>query len=120
VEAERLSNAGGGLALAELWHALGERDRAIEHALRAHQWSVADGEPYVQRYWLDRTRALLADLGVPLPDVPRYDPAKAHIFSFEAELRVFIDKLKAKRSAAKQTTKAAEPTTAIMQAPQEG
>lgn len=98
-EAERLSEREGGiLAIAELWYSLGERARAVEHALRAHKWYVAEGEPYVQRYRLDRTRALLTDLGEPLPKVPRYDPGKAKTYPFEADVRAFIDKLNAQRA----------------------
>jgi hypothetical protein len=75
-EAERLTAAmnkatKGALALAELWHTLGERNAAVEHALRAHRWAAAEGEPYVHRYYLDRARALLGELGVTLPEVPR-------------------------------------------------
>ena len=107
-EAERLSKTGWGtLALAELWWKLGARDRAVEHALRAHKFYVSDGEPYLWRYRLDRTRALLAELGVPLPEIPKYDPAKAKIYPWEKDVRAFIDKLKAKRKRAQ--TKKSEP-----------
>ena len=52
-EAERLSKADrGNLAVSELWCELGERDRAVEHALRAHKFYVSDGDPYVLRYYL--------------------------------------------------------------------
>jgi hypothetical protein len=98
-DAERLSKAedNAALAVAELWHALGERDRAVKHALRTHRWAVADGEPYVHRYYLDRTRALLADLGAELPKVPRYDPSKTTPYPWEQDVRAFIDRLRAKR-----------------------
>ena len=69
-EAERLSKAGSNsIAVAELWHELGDRDRAIHHALRAHEGYVGDGEPFVFRHLLNRTRALLTELGAPLPEV---------------------------------------------------
>ena len=117
-EAERLStSAGGTLALAELWRELGDRDRAVEHALRAHRWAVADGEPYVHRYYLDRTRALLAGLGAALPEVPRHDPAKTPPYPWETDVRAFIAKLRADReakeaAAAKQAAEAKATETA--------
>jgi tetratricopeptide (TPR) repeat protein len=97
-EAERLSKTNGGsLAVAELWRALGERDAAVEHALRAHSWAVADGEPHVHRYYLDRTRALLTELGAPLPEVPRYDPSGAPRYPWEKDLRALIEQRRAER-----------------------
>jgi tetratricopeptide (TPR) repeat protein len=93
-EAERLSKAGGSIAVAEFWRELGDRDRAVDHAQRAHEWYVGDGEPFVFRHLLDRTRALLAELGAPLPEVPKYDPAKAKIYPWEKDVRAFIEKLK--------------------------
>ena len=108
-EAERLSKAPEELAfaLAELWRELGDRDRAVEHALRAHRWAVADGEPYVRRYELDRTRALLAGLGADLPEVPRHDPAKTPPYPWEADVRAFIAKLRAEREAEAEEAKQA-------------
>jgi tetratricopeptide (TPR) repeat protein len=100
-EGERLGKAGdeAALAVAELWRELGDRDRAIEHALRAHRWAVADGEPYVHRYELDRTRALLTEHGAELPEVPRHAPATVKPFPWEKDVRAFIDKLRAEREA---------------------
>lgn len=99
-EAERLGKrVPHNVAVAELWRELGEREKAIAQGLRAHRWAVADGEPYVFRYELDRARKLLTDLGEPLPEVPRYDPAKAEVFPWEADVRAVIDKLNAERAA---------------------
>jgi tetratricopeptide (TPR) repeat protein len=98
-EAERLSKAGPrSIAVAELWRELGDRDRALDDALRAHQRYIGDGEPFVFRRHLDRTRALLTGLGAPLPEVPKYDPAKAKIYLWEKDVRAFIEKLKAERA----------------------
>ncbi len=97
-EAERLSKAGpGSIAVAELWRELGDRDRAVDHALRAHKRSVGEGEPFVLRDHLDRARALLTELGAPLPEVPKYDPANAKIYPWEKDVRDFIEKMKAER-----------------------
>jgi tetratricopeptide (TPR) repeat protein len=98
-EAERLNKAGfNSTAVAELWRELGDHDRAVDHALRVHKWYVGDGEPFVLRHHLDRTRALLTELGAPLPEVPKYDPAKAKIYPWEKDVRAFIEKLKAERA----------------------
>ena len=84
-EADRLSKtedkAAG--AVADLWSALGERNLAVEHGRRAHRWAVADGEPYVRRYDLERVRALLTSLGAALPEVPKYDPSTAITYAWE-------------------------------------
>lgn len=106
-EAERLSKAAPrSIAVAELWRELGDRDRAVDHALRAHEKYIGDGEPFVFRHHLDRTRALLTELGAPLPAVPKYDPAKAKIYPWEKDVRAFIERLKAER--AEQERKEAE------------
>jgi tetratricopeptide (TPR) repeat protein len=98
-EAERLSKMNdNSIAVAELWRELGDPDRAIDHALRAHELCVGDGEPFVFRHYLDRARALLSELGAPLPEVPKYDPAKAKIYPWEKDVRAFIEKLKAERA----------------------
>jgi hypothetical protein len=104
-EAERLSKVdSGSLAIAELWHELDQRDCAVKAALLAHERYASEGEPYVNRYYLDRTRALLTKLGVTLPEVPKYDPAKAKIYPWEKDVRAFIDKLKAERKKKEQST----------------
>lgn len=97
--AERLSDSGQDNALAELWHELGDHDRALVHARRAHEWAAQDGEPYVHRYWLNRIRALYAKMGVDPPDVPTYDPAAHPPFAWEADVRALIEKKKAERAA---------------------
>ncbi len=98
-QAERLSEKkGSAIAVAEIWRELGENDRAIEYALRAHAWAAADGEPYVYRYDLDRARTLLVDLGALLPEVPRHDPSRSKPFPWENDIRVFIEELRTKRA----------------------
>lgn len=51
-------------------HAIGEPDEARTRALAYYEWAWADGEPYVNRYDLERARALLATLGVEEPSLP--------------------------------------------------
>jgi hypothetical protein len=90
--------------LARLWQALGELHQAKHHALAAYTLSWADGEPYVFRYELSKATELLHELGVPLPNLPPYDPAKDEPFPWEADLRAFIATRRAEQ-AAKQTAK---------------
>jgi hypothetical protein len=96
-EAERLDGDDkiAALALAELWSDLGEPDCAIAAALRAHEWAVAAGEPYVYRHELDQARALLEKFGAQLPDIPTCDPASATPYPWEDDVKGLIEKLKA-------------------------
>jgi tetratricopeptide (TPR) repeat protein len=98
-DAVRLDHEPGrpALAVAELWQELGETERAIAAALRAHEWAVADGEPYVFRYELNRSRALLEGLGTEPPRVPEYDPTSDPPFDWEADVRKMIEELEARR-----------------------
>jgi hypothetical protein len=83
------------LALAELWHAVGDAVEATRHALAAYRWAWADGEPYVHRYELDRAVALLERLGAEIPELPPYDPAKDPRLPWEDEVAEAIEKLRA-------------------------
>ncbi len=98
-EAERLSNAGwlDELALAELWLAIGNQEQAKKHALAAYKVAWADGEPYVFRYELNKATALLHQLGVPLPQLPPYDPAKDIPFPWEAQVEALLEKERRER-----------------------
>lgn len=83
--------------LALLWQAIGDLDQAKHHALAAYKRAWADGEPYVYRYELTRATELLNELGVSVPDLPPYDPAKDEPFPWEAEVRAVIEKLRAEK-----------------------
>lgn len=85
------------LQLAELWAELGDRKRAIEIALRTHDFYVGQGEPYVDRWWLNRTRNLLTSLGEPLPEIRQYNPASDPPEPWEAEVREFFEKVRKER-----------------------
>jgi hypothetical protein len=76
--------------LARLWQTLGDLNQAKHYALAAYTLSWGDGEPYVFRYELTKATELLHELGVPLPILPPYDPAKDEPFPWEADLRDFI------------------------------
>jgi len=85
--------------LARLWQTLGELNQAKHHALAAYTLSWADGEPYVYRYELTKATELLHELGVPLPNLPPYDPDKDEPFPWEADLRAFIATCRADQAA---------------------
>ena len=85
--------------LARIWQALGDLNQAKHYALAAYTLSWADGEPYVFRYGLTKATELLHELGVPLPNLPPYDPAKDEPFPWEADLRAFIATRRAEKAA---------------------
>ena len=100
-EAERLANAKrpAHRPLAELWLAIGDHEQAKKHALAAYKWAWADGEPYVHRYELNQSQALLEKLGVEIPKLPSYDADKDEKLPWEDEVAAAIDKLRAKNEA---------------------
>jgi tetratricopeptide (TPR) repeat protein len=95
-EAEQLSSRKdpNHLVLAELWLAIGDKDEAKKHALKAYQTAWADGEPYVFRDNLNKARALLEKLGADVPLLPPYDPAKDEKFPWEDELETALEELR--------------------------
>jgi hypothetical protein len=108
-EAEQLGqlNNPAHQALAELWLAIGDREQAKKYALVAFRAAWADGEPFVYRYELDKSRALLEQLGAEIPDLPPYDPAKAEKLPWEDAVVDAIKELRAEK-AAEAARKAAE------------
>ncbi len=86
-------------ALAKLWIAIGDHERAKKHALAAYESSWADGEPYVFRHALTRAKALLEQIGEKTPDLPHYDPDKQEDFPWERELRAALAELRAEKKA---------------------
>ena len=107
-EAEQLARARklAHLPLAELWLAIDDGEQAKKHALAAYEWAWADGEPYVRRYELNKAHALLEKLGVEIPKLPPYDPARDEKLPWEDEVAAAIDKLRVEKEA----RKAAEET----------
>ncbi len=102
-EAEQLAEASyiNSLALAELWLAIGDPKQAKKHALAAYHRAWADGEPYVRRYELNKATALLTQLGVEIPNLPPYDPAKDEKFPWEDKVAAAIENLRAEKEAEK-------------------
>ncbi|MFD9699746.1 DUF4062 domain-containing protein [Lentzea sp. NPDC059081] len=84
----------GHALLPDLWIAAGEPERAVRPAIRAHRFAWADGEPYVRRYSLNHASRILEELGVPVPTLPPYDPAKDPELPCEAAVRAYLDKVR--------------------------
>lgn len=91
------------LALARLWLAIGDREQAKKHAVVAYQRAWADGEPFVRRYALNKSRALLDQLRAEIPNLPPYDPAKDEKLPWEDAVVAAIENLRAEKAAAKKT-----------------
>ena len=85
--------------LAELWLAIGDPVRALQHAKRALRWAWADGEPWVRRFELDRARELFERMGEEPPELPPFDPEKVRRFDWEPEVERAIERLEAKNAA---------------------
>lgn len=81
--------------LADLWMAIGDPEQAKRHALAAYQWACADGEPYVHRYELEKSGALLIQLGVEIPAIPHYDATKDDKLPWQDAVAAAIAKLRA-------------------------
>jgi hypothetical protein len=84
-------------ALAELHFAIGNQEQAKKHAFAAYEWAWNDGEPYVQRYVLNKATTLLKQLGAEIPKLPPYDPSKDRKLSWENEIAEAIEKLRSQK-----------------------
>jgi len=82
---------------AEIYSQLGDKEKAKEFGLRAYKWAWADGPPHIHWWELERSKRLLAQLGVPEPKLPPFDPSKVEPIPFEAEIRAAIEKLKGEK-----------------------
>jgi hypothetical protein len=82
---------------AKVYLTLGEPEKAKEHALEAYKEAWGDGPPYSTWWLLERAKKVLDALGEPYPEMPPFDPEKVEPIPFEAEIRAFIEELKAKR-----------------------
>jgi hypothetical protein len=85
------------LALAELWLAIGDTNKAEKHAIAAYKEAWADGEPYVWRYQLTKARTLLNKLNLEVPNMPPYDPVKDEKLPWEDKLDAAIEELRAEK-----------------------
>jgi hypothetical protein len=85
--------------LAEIWLSIGDHEQAEKHALLAYRESWADGEPYVDRYELNKATALLEKLGVEIPNLPPYDPNNDEKLPWEDKVAAAIEKLRLEKAA---------------------
>lgn len=86
------------VGLAELWYLVGDRPRALKYASLAYKRAWGDGEPYVDRYWLNKATALFETLGEPVPVLPPYDPAKVELEPWEEKVIAAIEEMKREKS----------------------
>jgi hypothetical protein len=98
-EAERLAGQRklSHLYVAMLWRAIGDHAQAEKHALAAHKWAWADGEPYVNPYEVTRSAELLREMNVPIPSLPPYDAATDEPFPWESAVRAAIEELRRRK-----------------------
>jgi len=88
--------------LALLWQAVRGLEQAKHHAVAAYTRAWADGEPHVRRYELTKTTELLHELGIPIPNLPPYDPSKDLPLPWEADVQAVIEKLRKERTERKE------------------
>jgi tetratricopeptide (TPR) repeat protein len=89
------------LGLARLWLAIGDRSEATRHALKAYKWAWADGEPFVYRYYLNESEALLKELGAEIPSLSPYDPASDPPLPWEKDVIGMIERLRQEKQQGK-------------------
>jgi tetratricopeptide (TPR) repeat protein len=85
-------------ALAELYLALGDRDKARPHALAGYKLAWAEGPPFTDHWHLEACRRVLRELGEPEPVLPPFDPTKIRPIEYEADVRRLLDEHAAKQN----------------------
>jgi predicted amidohydrolase len=100
LEAERLASMKepAHLELAELWFVIGNQEQAKKHALDAYNEAWASGEPYVDRYNLNKAAGFLNKIHAEIPKLPPYDPDKDVKFPWEEKVEAFIERLSAEKN----------------------
>jgi len=84
---------------AEAWLILGDREQARTCALKGYEWAWGEGPPYIEWYELERSKAILKELGEPEPQLPPFDPSTVKPIPYEKEIRAAIAKLNAEKEA---------------------
>ena len=95
---------------AEAWRVLGDCEQMRTCALNAYRWAWGEGPPYIHWYELERSRALLRELGEPEPQLPPFDPSKVKPIPYEQEIRAVIARLKAEKEARSRKGDGAKPS----------
>ena len=83
------------LDLAALWLAIGDGERAKTLALEAYRYAWSDGDPFVARWPLNKSRSLLNQIGVEVPNLPSYDPTKDQQEAWEESVSGAVEELRA-------------------------
>lgn len=79
--------------LAELCFLIGDYEQARKHAVAAYTWAYADGEPYVRRDELNKTKALLDQLVLEIPKLPCYGQISDKRLSWGNDVAAVIDRI---------------------------
>lgn len=76
--------------LAELWLAIGDLHEAAKEADAAYKWAWSDGEPFVNKFQLNKARNLLDQLAAPIPSLTPYEPASGITLDLERQVKQAI------------------------------
>ena len=76
--------------LATLYLALGQDDKAREHAVQGYKSAWADGPPHYKHWNIQECLAVLHALNEPEPVLPPYDPGKIPTLPYEGAVRLKI------------------------------
>jgi tetratricopeptide (TPR) repeat protein len=86
------------IALARLFLALNQHDKARVHARTGYAWAWADGPPHCRKWELEACRSVLRELDEPEPVLPPYDPGRIPPLPHEAEIRRILDERRKERT----------------------
>jgi tetratricopeptide (TPR) repeat protein len=98
---------------AEVYMEIGDQDKARELAISAYKEAWADGSPHIHWWPLERSKRVLAQLGVPKPQCPPFNPSKIEPIPLEAEIRAAIEELKAKKLKKESTSDPTSPKVRV-------
>ena len=91
VEQESLK---GDWQAASVYLEIGDKYNAQKHALLAYERSWAEGPPHIFWWELERLKQILAQLGVPEPNLPSFTPPKMDLIPFENSIRNALRELR--------------------------
>src|SRR5688572_1009114 len=98
------------LDLAALWLAIGDGEQAKNLALEAYRYAWSDGDPFVARWPLNKSRSLLNQIGAEVPNLPSYDPTKDEKEFWEESVSAAVEELQAHKAAETATRKESADT----------
>ena len=68
-------------------------------ALVVYRYAWSDGDPSVARWPLNKSRALLSQIGAEVPNLPNYDPTKDEKESWEESVSAAVEEIRAHKRA---------------------